>query len=268
MSDKLARPSIQEYWDERYQQLDINRSGHRDLPLRFNTWLYRRKRDCLQRLLRRAQFSLAGKRVLELGVGTGVYVADWVRGGAQVTGIDLSARAVSALQTRYPEHRFACGDFSDPAFASRLDPPFDLVTAADVLYYLADDATWSRTLRTVAESLSAGGLFLIIEQFRHGETWERGVITWRNLQAYTDTLHATGFEIVARVPVFFTMVQVCDEVPARLCRVLDAAWDWTYPWMQRLPGVMGPLTYAIDSTLGSVLAEGPSMEAMLCRLRR
>src|SRR5215471_12786959 len=45
--------------------------------------------------------------------------------------------------------------------------------------------------------------------------------------------------IASRRPIFFTMIQVGDTFPARLCQWLDVVWDSTYPHMQRFPTVMG-----------------------------
>ena len=254
-----------DYWDKRYDKLSIDRSGHVDLPAEYNSWLYKRKRACIHGLLRKAGVSLSKARVLEMGAGTGVYVADWVKAGADVTGIDMSVKAAEALQIKYPDHKFFQADLTDPGLSSRLGPPYDLVTGIDVLYYLTDDTGWQRTLRMVHDALRLEGYFIIIEQFRHGDVRDHGYIKWRSLDAYTKVLTEAGFEIIDLVPAFFTMVQVCDTEPRALCAFLDRAWERTYPWMERIPKVMGPLAYAIDTILGTFLSEGPSMEVMLCR---
>ncbi len=254
-----------DYWDKRYEKLGIDRSGHMDLPPAYNAWLYKRKKAVVWHLLRREGLSLTDKKVLEMGAGTGVYIAEWVKAGAKVTGLDLSAKAAEALQQRYPDHTFFQADLTDASWAEKISPPYDMVTGIDVLYHLIDDEAWKQALRLASQALKPGGHFVIIEQFRHGEAWERGYIKWRSLAAYTEALEAAGFEILHRKPAFYTMVQVCDVEPPRLSAFLDKAWESTYPWMRRMPKVMGPLMYAIDTIMGGWVSEGPSMEVMLCR---
>ena len=41
------------FWEERYSQIDLTRSGHRDLPEAYNRWLYRRKQAVLRCALAR-----------------------------------------------------------------------------------------------------------------------------------------------------------------------------------------------------------------------
>ena len=63
----------EKFWEERYQRLDLTRSGHRDLPEAYNRWLYRRKQAVLRAGLRQVGFAVTGQRVLEVGVGLGAY---------------------------------------------------------------------------------------------------------------------------------------------------------------------------------------------------
>src|SRR4051812_14947780 len=124
------------YWEQRYQRLDLTRSGHCDLPESYNRWLYRRKQAVLERAWRRIGFSLRGQRVLEIGAGMGAYVDFWKRNGARdITGLDLSGAAVAYLTQRYPEHRFLRRDISVPNLQADCGRDYDLVSAIDVLYH-------------------------------------------------------------------------------------------------------------------------------------
>lgn len=265
MSANPAPYVPKEYWEKRYSQLDIQRSGHMDLPEAFNRWLYHRKRGCLKRGLVSLGFTTNSAHILELGAGTGVYVEKWVQEGAQVTGVDLSHAAMQALQSRFPKHRFFSGDITDSGFSAQFGGGYDLVTAMDILYHITEDPAWERGLAMVHEQLKPGGLFVFTDQFRHGTSLERGYIKWRTLKEYELALQRHGFLIESRMPIFFTMIQVGDTFPARLCQLLDVLWDYTYPRIQRFPAVMGPITYCTDTLLSFLVCEGPSMELMVCR---
>jgi 2-polyprenyl-3-methyl-5-hydroxy-6-metoxy-1,4-benzoquinol methylase len=257
---------IQRYWEERYQRLDLTRSGHCDLPEPYNRWLYRRKQAVLGRSLRQVGFSLRDKRVLEIGAGMGAYVDFWKRGGARdITGLDLSAAAVAFLAQRYPQHRFLRRDVAAPNLQADCGTGYDLVTAIDVLYHVMDDAMLDSALRNVFEVLRPGGVFALSDQFLHRASEPYGYLCWRSLEHWQQALARAGFEIVRRTPFFFCMVQTNDCATPRGAARMDALWERSNAVIQRLPFLAGALGYAVDTALGAVLDEGPSMELMLVR---
>lgn len=254
----------EEFWEERYSRLDLTRSGHRDLPEAYNRWLYRRKQYVLRRTLAQAGFAVRGQRVLEVGVGIGAYVDFWRRLGArEVCGTDLSATAVAELKRRHPDGHFERCDITAPDVMADFGR-FGLVTALDVLYHVVDDARLSQALINVAARLEPDGLFVFHDQFLHRPSVDRGYIRWRSLADWRQLLAQAGFEIVARRPIFFTMIQANDCTPGRLVRA-DARWAQLMPWIIRFPSAMGALLSRIDGWLASGRDDGPSMELMIAR---
>lgn len=254
------------FWEERYSRLDLTRSGHRDLPEAYNRWLYRRKQAVLVRELARAGFSPRGKRVLEIGAGTGVYVDLWKRlGVASITGLDISQAATDFLRTRHPEFSFMKRDATEPGLRADCGGDFDLATALDVMYHVVDDARLEAALRNVAEVLRPGGMLVLHDQFLHRPSESHGYIRWRSLSDWGRLLEAAGFEVVARVPIFFGMIQTNDCSSTRSAACMDALWKHMQPLIYRWPGALGAVAYSVDSVLGSWLREGPSMELMLTR---
>lgn len=254
----------EEFWEERYSRLDLTRSGHRDLPEAYNRWLYRRKQDVLRRTLAQVGFTVRGQRVLEVGVGIGAYVDFWRGLGArEVCGTDLSATAVAELNRRHPDGRFERCDVTAPGAMSDFGR-FRLVTALDVLYHVVDDASLSQALANIRARLESDGLFVFHDQFLHRPTVDRGYIRWRSLTDWQQLLARAGFEIVARRPIFFTMIQANDGAPERLARA-DARWAQLMPWIVRFPSAMGALLSRIDGWLASTRDDGPSMELMIAR---
>src|SRR5437867_1676723 len=110
------------FWEERYSRLDLTRSGHRDLPEAYNRWLYRRKQAVLQRSLERIGVTPVGKRVLEIGAGTGIYVDLWKRlGVGTITGLDISRAATEFLGQRHPDVRVLKRDITEPGLRNDCD---------------------------------------------------------------------------------------------------------------------------------------------------
>jgi SAM-dependent methyltransferase len=254
------------YWEERYSRLDLTRSGHRDLPEAYNRWLYRRKRAVLARALRAIGFRARGARLLEIGVGTGAYLDFWMRLGVRaITGLDISDTALRFASARYPAAAFLRRDVTAPNLRADLAGDFDLVAALDVLYHVVDDARLETALGNVRDVLRPGGVFALHDQFLHRPSESHGYIRWRSLHDWQRLLGAAGFEIVARTPIFFGMIQPTDWSSPRTAARLDSVWNRSARWIDRLPRLAGAIGYGIDSVLGALLAEGPSMELALAR---
>jgi len=268
MSDQSRQPYDPEtYWAERYRTIDITKSGHIDLPVAYNRWLYRRKKERLMQLLRRTGFDPRGASVLDVAAGTGVYVEAWKALGVQrLVGIDISAAATEALQSRFPEYAFHKRDLAQPGLAGVVGSGFSLVTAIDMLYHVVDDASFPVALANLHEVLAPGGHLAIHDVFMHGRELDFGYIKLRTLAHYTRALEAAGFEILARQPTFFVSVQGHDHRSAWVARLYDQLWDRVQSRLiPRPPDGMGRLAYWIDRALGAMLREGPSFEMLICR---
>jgi SAM-dependent methyltransferase len=79
-----------------------------------------------------------GKRVLELGCGTGQLLN--ALNPSYGVGIDLSANMISIAQNNYPDCDFIQGDLEDNRFISSLalDGPFDFIILSDTIGFLDD----------------------------------------------------------------------------------------------------------------------------------
>ncbi len=98
----------------------------------------------------------AGKKVLDIGCGPGWYTVQYARGGAQVTGVDLTERAVQ-LATRFIQREGLANAEVMQADAQVLpfEPDsFDLVASSGVLHHAPDT---EQTFREVRRVLRPGG---------------------------------------------------------------------------------------------------------------
>ena len=106
----------------------------------------------LRRFLRR--FAPAGKRVLDLGCGTGLvtrHLAD-----ADVVGLDVSPQMLALARTFRPGRTFLLGDFHDP-----LPTPagkYHAIVAASCVEFCWD---LPRLCRNIADALEPGGRAMI-----------------------------------------------------------------------------------------------------------
>lgn len=141
-------------------------------------------------------------RVLEVGVGTGLSLADYSR-GLDVVGIDLSPEMLDRARERVVNegldhvrglHEMDAGDLQFP------DNSFDVVTAMFVMTVVPDP---ERVMRELGRVTKPGGEVLLVNHFSQTE----GVRGW------VERRMAPFAEILGWRPVFdAARVMVCDEL--------------------------------------------------------
>jgi len=100
---------------------------------------------------------LRGQVVLDIGCGGGILADSMARQGAQVTGIDLSSKALRiaqlhALEAQTPDIRYE--EISAEAMAARQPASFDVVTCMEMLEHVPDPAS---VVRACADLAKPGG---------------------------------------------------------------------------------------------------------------
>jgi SAM-dependent methyltransferase len=185
-----------EFWNRRLSEhFDLRGTGETGLSLAYNRACYALRRSVLERALREAGADPAGRRVLDVGCGTGFFTAYYLARGASVTGLDIAPTSIERLSERHPEARFMLGDVSEVA----LDERYDIVNAFDVLYHITDDARWETAVRHLARAVDRGGWMLLTDTFAE----RAGVAShnrMRSLERYRSLLAPEGMEIWTILP--------------------------------------------------------------------
>ena len=129
-------PRVQAYFDARAQPFDGLYDPSPGLRGMFETFVYGRLRWTLERTLSELG-DLSGKRVLDVGCGSGRYAVAAAERGADVVAIDLSPAMLALARTRAGDRgvsdrcRFVESDFD----GFQTDVPFDVVLMISVLEY-------------------------------------------------------------------------------------------------------------------------------------
>ncbi|HUL72544.1 MAG TPA: class I SAM-dependent methyltransferase [Vicinamibacterales bacterium] len=146
---------VRAYWNAHIHDLEI--STHPPGSPGFFADLDAYHFEKLHHLLRLVDFEAWRARdVLDVGCGAGVEVVRFARGGARVTGIDLSEQAARLTQQNLHQHGLRAG--TAVADGERLpfrDETMDFVYAHGVVQYTADDRRLVDECRRV---LRPGGL--------------------------------------------------------------------------------------------------------------
>jgi SAM-dependent methyltransferase len=129
---------VRAYWNQHIHDLEITRHpvGSRGFFDDLDQYHFEK----LHHLLRLVDFDgPRGRTVLEAGCGAGVDLARFARGGAIVTGVDLSASAIDLARANFEQQgltgHFEVADGEHLPFA---DNSFDFVYAHGVVQYTAD----------------------------------------------------------------------------------------------------------------------------------
>ncbi|MBI2870616.1 MAG: class I SAM-dependent methyltransferase [Candidatus Omnitrophica bacterium] len=158
MSPEASTLRVQSYWDAHIHDSVIARQ-EAGTELFFQE-LAEYHFDKLDYLMRVAGFDrYAGKRVLEVGCGIGIDLVRFARGGARVTGVDLSERAVELAGKNFSYQGLAAQlEVMDGEALKYADSSFDFVYAHGVLQYTPNPERMVSEIRRV---LKPGGEALL-----------------------------------------------------------------------------------------------------------
>ena len=125
----------------------------------------------------------AGKTVLDLGCGPGLYVREFAKTGAKVTGIDFSARSIEYAQTHvrneYESTEFIKMNYLDIQYEN----VFDVVTLIYYDFCVLDPREQETLLANIHRALKDNGVFVFDVVSENRKTRENCVVS----------IHAGGF---------------------------------------------------------------------------
>jgi SAM-dependent methyltransferase len=194
-----------DYWEDRLtREPNLRGTGHRAFSLDYNEILYQAQMDCLELVLAKHQVKMKGKRVLDVGSGTGFYVRFFKEAGAgQVVGIDITEASVEYLQRTFPNCNFHICDIGSKRIP--VAGPFDVISTISVLYHLVDDARFERAIAHLGHLLSPDGYLLITDTFAHPLLPSASHARFRTLEVYRELLLQHRLRIVDVLPVYYLL---------------------------------------------------------------
>jgi ubiquinone/menaquinone biosynthesis C-methylase UbiE len=145
---------VRDYWNQHIHDLEI--TTHPVGTAGFFADLDQYHFEKLHHLLRLVDFTAyRGKRVLEVGCGAGTDLVRFAKGGAIVTGVDLSSSAIALARKNFEQQGLSAdlreADGEHLPFA---DGSFDLVYAHGVIQYTPDT---ERIVEECRRVLTPGG---------------------------------------------------------------------------------------------------------------
>jgi SAM-dependent methyltransferase len=158
---RIVIDAIQRYWNARIHDLEM--TSHPVGTLAFFDDLDDYRFDKLHYLPVLVDFNgSAGRRVLEVGCGIGTDLVRFARGGARVTGVDLSQTAVDLAAQNFALHGLTAEELrvADGEALPYPDASFDQVYGHGVIQYTADPAQLVRECHRVLKP-GGQGIFMV-----------------------------------------------------------------------------------------------------------
>lgn len=241
-------------------KLDLRGTGYATLSLAFNRWQYRARLSSVRRL----GLDVAGKKVLDVGVGTGFWLRYWrAAGAASVGGVDLTPESVALMAATYPVDKFQVLDVSKEVPAAG---PYDVVSAFDVLLHVTEDDAYRTALGNLRRCVAPGGLLVLAEPL--AEEPVRFVPGSHSRARRTDDvvnwLADEGWRTKKVVPMVWLLGNPIERSMVSRYFALRLAWAaMAVSSRAELPGyLVGAAVYPVDRALAR-LRFGPSSKLVL-----
>jgi len=224
------------YWERRLSShFNEQGVGYFDMGEEYNRFMYKLRGWRLRERLSHFGIDPSGKRILDVGSGTGFYLDFWkTYGPSGLEGMDITETASLRLRERFPELTIHHADISArplPALG-----PFDIVSAFDILFHIIDDDAFAAALTHMSELLNDNG-YLILTAGYTDKVLPQSCDHYRarSESEYQRHFDRLGFEVITAEPMFVTMNSPLD--PARVrdssLRVLyDELWNLTQSLFQ------------------------------------
>jgi len=261
----MSAINLENYWESRLRKsFGTEGVGYFGLGRQYNNWLYRIRKRVFNSTMKPAGVNIKDAEVLDIGSGTGFYIDCWKKLGVKkIVGADITRVAVDELKKKYPGDEFIRLDIGD-ALGAIKQRRFSIVSAFDILFHIVDDARFAGAIQNVHALLQPGGFFVFSDNFLRGETIRAEFQVSRSRRDIEKTLTASGFKIMARVPMFFFMNYPVDSknpLLKKLWRLMAKIIS-----IHEVCGfIIGALLYPVELIGLALIKEGPSTEMMICR---
>ncbi len=191
------------YWEQRLREHPgITGVGYLGLSPQFLEQQYRSRKQRLRLALKEYGLAdLAGRSVLDVGSGTGIWLDFWHQYGAErVVGLDFAQASVDKLTVQFPDDLIVRADMSEKSLPLSDTMRFDVISAFDVLLHIVDPDGFRRAIANLARHCAPGGWLIISDPIIQGGGYvpphsyaEHNIV--RPLAEYRDILTANGFVI-------------------------------------------------------------------------
>jgi 2-polyprenyl-3-methyl-5-hydroxy-6-metoxy-1,4-benzoquinol methylase len=252
------------YWEQRLRvHPGISGVGYLGRSPQFIEQQYRSRKQRLRLALKAYGLAdLAGRSVLDVGSGTGIWLDFWHQYGAEkVVGLDFAQASVDKLTVQFPDDLIVRADMSEKSLPLSDTMRFDVISAFDVLLHIVDPDGFRRAIANLARHCAPGGWLIISDPIIQGRGYvpphnyaEYSIV--RPLAEYRDILTANGF-VIDSVQAATVLQSNPLEASNRLNFLVLSTW-WKATGLWGRSGILSRL-------LGPMVMKGDQIACRRCR---
>jgi 2-polyprenyl-3-methyl-5-hydroxy-6-metoxy-1,4-benzoquinol methylase len=257
------------YWEQRLQaHPDITGVGYLGRSPKFVEYQYRSRMYQVELILRYCGLSdLAGRAVLDIGSGTGIWLNFWHQHDAScVAGLDFAQPSVDRLRTQFPNDLIVQSDVSVVPLQLPDTMRFDVISAFDVLLHIVDPESFRHAIANLAYHCVPGGWLIISDPILHGMGYipTRSYAVHnkvRSVAEYRDVLAEHGFIIDSIQPATVLLNNPLESPNRLIFMVHEAFWKTTKLWGRSnilMNHLVGPIVFKLDQLACRLCSDGNS----------
>ena len=228
--------------------------------------MYKASEEGLNKILKK---SLKGKKILDIGCGTGYYIRYYLSKGADdISGLDITKKSIINLRREYPNLKFFNADISKKI---PLKSKYDIVAAIGVLYHIVDDDKFENSIKNIRKAAKKGSLIIIQDNFlkKYQPPKAETHCYFRTHDHYKKILKKNGIEIIEKVPILYFLNPPFD-INNRLMRKI-ALFSWnvtmsTFAKREFTGNLIGFVLYSLDKIMLNIVKDSISLEIIVCRV--
>lgn len=230
----------------------------------YNAWMYKARRRAIKRLIKDIPIVTEGRRILDIGTGTGFYVELWKENNPGfIKGVDIAEVSVQELKKKYPQYKFEVQDISKPV--SPGVETYDIIGLFDVLFHIIDDEKFNVAIRNMKAYSRKGTLILLSDALGKVSLPPFGNCHTRSLETYERILKENGIEILKIVPLFFFLNPPYSVINRRLTFFFYLVWELMtlFTMIRPIGYIEGALFYFLDGFLPKIFSTCPSTKILV-----
>lgn len=211
----MSRYKPREYWEKRLRSgFTLKDVGNIVFDANYNKYLYKLQLGALKKVIAKHGIRLPGARVLDVGCGTGFFSEFYIKGLAEVTGIDITEFSIQSLRETMPDGRFITLDISSDSLYDHIvnGERFDIINVFNVLYHIVDDDKLRKAVKNITDCLKSGGYIFITDNLGEKDFSPAEHVRFRSLESYND-LFRNRIDIVDTLPLYHFMNRRINIAP-------------------------------------------------------
>ena len=255
------------FWEKRLgKDFSLKGVGCAGFSYNYNKWVSKAAKESLNKLLKG---SLSGKKILDIGCGTGYYIDYYMgKGATDISGLDITEKSIVNLKKKYPHLKFFNADISKKIHLNR---KYNIITAIAVLYHVVDDNKFENSVRNIRKLAKKGSLIIIQDGFlKKYQPPKAGTHCYfRDYEYYKKILKKNGIEIVRKVPTFYFLNTPFDISNSLMRKTALSLWNITMSIFAKNEfsgNILGFVLYYLDKLMLKIAKDSISLETIACRV--